>query len=187
VPCSLPAVPCSPDWTRRRVHRRCIAMTSFSVLVIEDDEDGRAILSDSLRFAGYTVVEARDGVEGLTALVRHRPAIVLLDLHMPRMDGCGFLHRRRLVQVGVARAVCAAALRRSPSLSNQPRVLFGRVRWNGARLRGELQAAARTSIQLEACARDVSYLHGLQRFALGAGGHGRCLFGRCHHPRYSPR
>lgn len=60
------------------------------VLIIEDDDEIRGMLAVWLRQEGYEPVEARDGREGLAALVRHRPALVLLDLRMPRMDGRQF-------------------------------------------------------------------------------------------------
>jgi CheY-like chemotaxis protein len=65
------------------------------VLVVEDDDDARAVLRETLQHHGYSVIEARDGREGLTALRRHRPALILLDLRMPRMDGFQF---RRMQQ-----------------------------------------------------------------------------------------
>ena len=60
------------------------------VLIVEDDDEARRFLANSLRNEGYAVVEARDGREGLAALKKHRPAVVLLDLRMPRMDGRQF-------------------------------------------------------------------------------------------------
>ena len=65
------------------------------VLIIEDDDSARSLVAASLRHEGYNVVEARDGREGLTALVRHRPSLILLDLRMPRMDGREFRDAQR--------------------------------------------------------------------------------------------
>lgn len=78
-----------------------------SVLIVEDDDDTRRLLGEWLEQEGYRVVEARDGREGLAALVGHRPGIVLLDLRMPRMDGLQFrraqrcLHDDSLAQVPI--------------------------------------------------------------------------------------
>lgn len=78
-----------------------------SVLVVEDDEDTRSIVSDLLDHHGWQSIAARDGVEGLSALQQHRPSLILLDLAMPRMNGFEFrdaqrhLSDRRLASVPV--------------------------------------------------------------------------------------
>ncbi len=62
------------------------------VLVVEDDHDLREVLAESLRLEGYEVAEAIDGLDALERLRGgSRPALVLLDLVMPRMDGRQFL------------------------------------------------------------------------------------------------
>lgn len=61
------------------------------VLVIDDDDDVREILSARLRRVGLEVVTASNGIAGLEAVARYRPTCVLLDLMMPYMDGFGFL------------------------------------------------------------------------------------------------
>jgi CheY-like chemotaxis protein/anti-sigma regulatory factor (Ser/Thr protein kinase) len=68
-----------------------------SVLVVEDDRDTREGVSELLRRAGYTVACASNGQEALDYL-RHAepPAIILLDLMMPVMDGEHFLAARAL-------------------------------------------------------------------------------------------
>jgi two-component system cell cycle response regulator DivK len=60
---------------------------SKRVLVIEDQEDNRTILRDLLSSAGFAVLEARDGVEGVAAAARERPDLILMDIQMPEMDG----------------------------------------------------------------------------------------------------
>jgi two-component system cell cycle response regulator len=57
------------------------------VLVVDDSEVTRAILSRTLRGAGFEVLEARDGAEGAMAALREQPALVITDLEMPVMDG----------------------------------------------------------------------------------------------------
>jgi two-component system cell cycle response regulator DivK len=57
------------------------------VLVIEDQEDNRTILRDLLSSAGFEVLEARDGFEGIEAAARERPDLILMDIQMPKMDG----------------------------------------------------------------------------------------------------
>src|SRR5712671_5033605 len=56
-----------------------------TVLVVDDDQQIRDMLRALLTHNGFSVVEARNGGEALTSLVKHRPAVVLLDLQMPGM------------------------------------------------------------------------------------------------------
>jgi two-component system chemotaxis response regulator CheY len=78
-----------------------------SVLIVEDDEDMRSILSQLLEHHGWESHVAADGLEGLEALKRCRPSLILLDISMPRMDGVAFrkaqwqLTDHRLAQVPV--------------------------------------------------------------------------------------
>jgi two-component system, chemotaxis family, chemotaxis protein CheY len=77
------------------------------VLIVEDDEDMQAMLAQWLELSGWEPHVAADGIEGLQALERFQPSIILLDLAMPRMDGLQFreaqrrLANRRLASVPV--------------------------------------------------------------------------------------
>ncbi len=66
-----------------------------TVLVIDDEEAIRRNLGASLEDLGYRVVVAADGAQGLKAVERERPDIVLTDLRMPVMDGLEFLSTLR--------------------------------------------------------------------------------------------
>lgn len=70
-------------------------MAAHRVLIIEDDPDVREALSDALAGSGLEVSLAVDGLDGLEKLERERPAVILLDLRMPRLGGEGFLERLR--------------------------------------------------------------------------------------------
>ena len=61
------------------------------VVVVEDDRRSLDLISLFLEGAGVQTVAARDGVEGLAAVRRHRPAAVVLDIRLPGMDGWGVL------------------------------------------------------------------------------------------------
>jgi len=61
------------------------------VLVVEDDAGSREILARLLSSEGWVVAGAENGVAALAELARQRPALVLLDLMMPEMDGFEFL------------------------------------------------------------------------------------------------
>ena len=61
-----------------------------SVLIVDDEEIIRALLSDWLELAGYETHAASDGFEGLRLLGEHRPNLVISDIMMPEMDGYEF-------------------------------------------------------------------------------------------------
>jgi CheY-like chemotaxis protein len=63
------------------------------VLVVDDDPKTRDLLRRTLRKAGWSVAEAANGCEALKSLERARPALILLDLLMPGMDGFEVLER----------------------------------------------------------------------------------------------
>jgi two-component system cell cycle response regulator DivK len=57
------------------------------ILVVEDQEDNRQILRDLLASADYEMCEAENGQEALTAVVEHKPDLILMDIQLPLMDG----------------------------------------------------------------------------------------------------
>lgn len=65
------------------------------ILIVEDDDAIRHILTDALCDAGYAVATATDGVDALDQLGDHTPDGILLDLMMPLMDGWRFLQTCR--------------------------------------------------------------------------------------------
>jgi CheY-like chemotaxis protein len=66
-----------------------------TVLLVEDEGPLRSVLRELLEREGYDVVEAADGVAALDAVDRAAPAIIVLDLSLPRLDGYGVLKRLR--------------------------------------------------------------------------------------------
>ncbi len=61
--------------------------TKPTILIVEDDDQIRDLLSDILELSGYAVRVARDGVAALEDLSVKIPDVVLSDLNMPRMSG----------------------------------------------------------------------------------------------------
>jgi two-component system, cell cycle response regulator DivK len=57
------------------------------ILVVEDQEDLRAILRDLLTASGYTIIEAIDGSEGIAKARSARPDLILMDIQLPVLDG----------------------------------------------------------------------------------------------------
>jgi two-component system, chemotaxis family, sensor histidine kinase and response regulator PixL len=72
-----------------------IAMTRQAILVVDDYMDARHSTSDALEEHGYHVLEAANGQEALSILVRgdlHAVRLILLDLQMPFMNGWQLLN-----------------------------------------------------------------------------------------------
>jgi CheY-like chemotaxis protein len=65
-------------------------MSERPILVIDDDPAIRATVAEILVSEGYTVATAQNGAEGLQSLEQVGPALVLLDMRMPKLDGWGF-------------------------------------------------------------------------------------------------
>jgi len=57
------------------------------ILIVEDDEALMLGLEENLRFAGYEVMTARDGISGLRLALEGKPDLILLDVMMPGMSG----------------------------------------------------------------------------------------------------
>lgn len=67
-------------------------MSIAKVLTVDDSRlSRRAFVAKPLRAAGYEVIEAENGVEGLKAFKEHNPDLVISDLLMPEMDGFEFV------------------------------------------------------------------------------------------------
>jgi DNA-binding response OmpR family regulator len=65
------------------------------VLVVEDDDVIRQLITVNLELEGFDVIQATDGVDALEKVVEARPAVVTLDVMMPRLDGWGTAEKLR--------------------------------------------------------------------------------------------
>lgn len=65
------------------------------ILVVEDNARNMKLVRDVLQYAGYDVIEASTGEEGVAAAVAHVPDLVLMDLQLPGIDGHEALRRLR--------------------------------------------------------------------------------------------
>jgi DNA-binding response OmpR family regulator len=66
------------------------------VLIVEDVPDILKLLQATLTFKGYRVVTSVNGQDALEAIQLERPALVITDIMMPRLDGFGLVHRLRI-------------------------------------------------------------------------------------------
>jgi two-component system cell cycle response regulator DivK len=84
------------------------------ILVVEDNEKNMKLFRDVLRATGYHTLEATTGGWALTLASEHRPALVLMDIQLPDMDGLEALGRLRMDERTAAipvLAVTAQAMR----------------------------------------------------------------------------
>lgn len=65
------------------------------ILLVDDDEIILKVLADKLKLEGFTVTEARDGVEGLNKALAEQPDLILLDIMLPKMDGLTMFKKLR--------------------------------------------------------------------------------------------
>ncbi len=57
------------------------------VLLVEDNYMNKVLVTEILTLNGYEIVEAKSGIEAIKPIASERPDVVLMDLHLPEMDG----------------------------------------------------------------------------------------------------
>src|SRR6187200_2826393 len=72
-----------------------IPHTKPLVLIVEDDPWIRGIAAELLQDEGFSIVGATDGAAGMQLVERLHPAVILLDIALPRVSGSEFLERLR--------------------------------------------------------------------------------------------
>jgi signal transduction histidine kinase len=70
------------------------------VLIVEDNDDTRAMLHEALAFSGHDVREARDGASGLALAAEKTPDVALIDIGLPDLDGYEVARRLRAAPGG---------------------------------------------------------------------------------------
>lgn len=66
-----------------------------TILIADDKPTGRELVRTVLENAGYAVIEASDGSEALRIAHESSPDLIILDLHMPEIDGFGVIEQLR--------------------------------------------------------------------------------------------
>jgi DNA-binding response OmpR family regulator len=67
-----------------------------SVLVVDDDQQIRALVRQILESKGYHVEEAGNGIEALALINRYQPTLMILDIYLPGMDGLEVITQLKL-------------------------------------------------------------------------------------------
>ena len=62
-------------------------MANELILIVEDNEKNRKLVRDVLQFKGYQTVESETAEEGIQLAREKHPALVLMDFHLPGMNG----------------------------------------------------------------------------------------------------
>ena len=83
---------------------------SRPVLVVDDDDATRAAERAVLTDDGFRVIEARDGAEAMRVISNDPPALVVLDIQMPGVDGPSFARELRMALRRVPLVILTAAM-----------------------------------------------------------------------------
>lgn len=59
------------------------------ILIVDDNENNRLLMSDILQYRGYEIFEAEDGAKCISMACELKPDLILLDMQMPGIDGFG--------------------------------------------------------------------------------------------------
>jgi two-component system, cell cycle response regulator DivK len=70
-------------------------MAGELILIVEDNEKNRRLVRDVLQFKGYQTIETETGEEGVELARTRQPALVLMDIQLPGIDGITALKRLR--------------------------------------------------------------------------------------------
>lgn len=92
---------------------------SKTVLVIDDDKVARQSLAQVLDEAGVKVEEAIDGKSGLDKAQKLKPALIVTDIRMPKMDGLEMINKLREQEWGRSVPVIILTVDEAPSTLNQ--------------------------------------------------------------------
>ena len=132
----------------RALHKHLAGRPGRPILVIDDDETTRSMLRRSLERQDWQVVEAVNGRDGLARLHEVRPAVVLLDLMMPEVDGFGFLDA--LHEQGLSGSVPVVVLTAKELSRAEQQHLAGHVQAvieKGSYTQSELEQEVRRAIE----------------------------------------
>lgn len=137
--------PFTADRLREAV-KRVLPIGGRSVLVVDDEENVRRLVLETLGDNGLDLREAADGEEALVSIAKHKPDAIVLDLLMPNLDGFSVLERlqedpawRSIPVIVLTAHRLSAAERRS--LRKRTLSLIEKSAYSGAELRRQIDRA----------------------------------------------
>ena len=96
-------------------------MAGELILIIEDNEKNRRLVRDVLQFKGYQTIETETGEEGVELARSRQPALVLMDIQLPGIDGITAL--RQLRDDPITRAIRVMAVTASVMTQDRQKIL----------------------------------------------------------------
>jgi two-component system cell cycle response regulator DivK len=96
-------------------------MAGELILIVEDNEKNRKLMRDVLQFKGYQTVETETAEEGIRLAQASHPALILMDLQLPGMDGIAALAALRADPR--TKEIPVVAVTASAMTHNRPRIL----------------------------------------------------------------
>jgi len=96
-------------------------MAGELILIIEDNEKNRRLVRDVLQFKGYQTIETETGEEGVELARSRQPALVLMDIQLPGIDGITAL--RQLRDDPITRAIRVMAVTASAMTQDRQKIL----------------------------------------------------------------
>jgi two-component system, chemotaxis family, chemotaxis protein CheY len=94
---------------------------SKTILTIDDSRMMREMLLMVLKKAGFNVVQAEDGKQGLDMLAQSKPDVIITDINMPVMDGYGFIEGARRDEHHRATPILVLSTESSPEKKQRAR------------------------------------------------------------------
>ncbi len=91
------------------------------ILVVEDNEQNLYLVTFMLEKHGYEVSQARDGLEGIEMAGKVKPALILLDIQLPGMDGLAVA--RKLKSIPELADVCIVAVTSYAMIGDRERII----------------------------------------------------------------
>jgi len=96
-------------------------MANELILIVEDNEKNRKLVRDVLQFKGYKTIEAETAEEGIRLAKENRPALILMDIQLPGMNGIKAL--RQLRADPATRAIPAIAVTASAMTHDREKIM----------------------------------------------------------------
>src|SRR3989442_9498856 len=100
-------------------------MAGELILIVEDDEKNLKLVRDVLQFKGYQTVEASTGEDGVRLAKERHPALVLMDIQLPGMNGITALGQLRVDPA--TRAIPVIAVTASAMTHDRQKIMAGGV------------------------------------------------------------